>query len=71
MAHYRITIKNGKGAVKHLIVASVPLNKEQVERLSLGIAIRIAKPNKKMLIEAQNMETGAIVFNVIKDEVCL
>ena len=65
MAHYRITIKNGKGAVKHLIVASVPLNKEQVESLCLGIAMSVLQPNKKLLIEAQDMETGEIVFNVM------
>lgn len=65
MAYYRILIKNSGEAVKHLIVASVPLNKVQIESLCLGIAMSVLQPNKKLLIEAQDMETGKIVFNVM------
>lgn len=65
MAHYRIIIKNSGEAVKHLVLLSVPLNKVQVESLCLGIAMSVLQPNKKLLIEAQDMETGEIVFNVM------
>lgn len=64
MSHYRITIKNNKGAVKQV---SWPdwynLTKEQVDWLSLGIAVGAAQAYKTVSVEVQDMETGEIVFN--------
>lgn len=64
MSQYRITIKNSKGAVKQVISPDwYGLTMEQVDWLSLGIAVGAAQAYKKVFVEVQDVETGKIVFN--------
>lgn len=64
MGYYRITIKNSKGAVKQVILPDwYGLTKEQVDWLSLGIAVGAAQAYKKVFVEVKDVETGKIVFN--------
>lgn len=64
MSHYRITIKNSKGAVKQVVSPDwYGLTMEQVEWLSLGFACGAAQAYKKVFVEVQDVETGEIVFN--------
>lgn len=64
MSHYRITIKNSKGAVKQVVSPDwYGLTKEQVDWLSLGIAVGAAQAYKNASVEVLDVKTGEIVFN--------
>lgn len=64
MSHYRITIKNSKGAVKPVVSPDwYGLTKEQVDWLSLGIAVGAAQAYKQVFVEVLDVKTGEIVFN--------
>lgn len=64
MSHYKITIKNSKGAVKQAVSPDWHgLTKEQVDWLSLGIAVGAAQAYKNVSVEVLDVKTGQIVFN--------
>ena len=64
MSHYRITIKNSKGAVKQVVSPDwYGLTKEQVDWLSLGIVVGAAQVYKNASVEVLDVKTGQIVFN--------
>ena len=63
MSHYRITIKNGKGAVKQVVSPDWWFDKADINILATGIAVGAAQAYKKVVVEVQDVETGKIVFN--------
>jgi hypothetical protein len=64
MSHYRITIKNSKGAVKQVVSPDwYGFDKADINILATGVAVGAAQAYKKVFVEVQNVETGEIVFN--------
>lgn len=64
MSHYRITIKNSKGAVKQVVSPDwYGFDKADINLLATGVAVGAAQAYKKVFVEVQDMETGEIVFN--------
>ena len=64
MSHYRITIKNSKGAVKQVVSPDwYGFDKGDINILATGVAVGAAQAYKKVFVEVQNVETGEIVFN--------
>jgi hypothetical protein len=64
MSHYRITIKNSKGAVKQVVSPDwYGLTIEQVDWLSLGFACGAAQAYQQVFVEVLDVKTGEIVFN--------
>lgn len=64
MSHYRITIKNSKGAVKQVVSPDwYGWDKADINILATGIAVGAAQAYKKASVEVLDVKTGQIVFN--------
>ena len=64
MTHYRVIIRNSKGAVKQVVSPDwYGFNKANINILATGVAVGAAQAYKQVFVEVQNVETEEIVFN--------